>query len=502
MHTREVVATGSRRLSRQLGLASAGAAVAVAVVCAVGLFSLGNASAVARVTVERQLKFGHDTAAMARLFYSKGFVAEYLLTGGRHWLEDLESSRATFSAWLAGAHASVLGNEGRALVEDVREEYGAFDAIRQQAILLHDSGRIEEAKLVLDGNRLHASRLRDLFERLDALSRADATKRAADAEGLIRRLALLLVVTSVGGAVAASCMGFFWARWITKPIDQLEVVIDAAAERTRIKVDRSRGGLALLTEQVAAIAARFEETDAALAEHRRRLVQSEKLSAIGEIATKLAHEVLNPLAGIKAAVQLFARHPNGREAAQANLVAAVDREVNRVDALLRRLMRFSRPLAPRFQVVSPTAIVDGACESATPDLARHGARLERHDEPGLPPLEADPLLLGGAITNLIKNAAEALAREGGRVWVRTGKRRLHGRDEIVIEVIDEGRGLSPEVERQLFKPFVTSKTEGHGLGLALSQNIVFEHGGVIRARNRPLQEGPGAHFEMCLPLVR
>ena len=127
----------------------------------------------------------------------------------------------------------------------------------------------------------------------------------------------MLVGTSIAGALASLLAGFLWARRITKPIYELEVQVQSATERTRIQVAPGRAGLEALGDQVGALVEKLEETDAALAEHRRRLMQSEKLSAVGELAAKLAHEVLNPLAGMKAAVQLLARQGATRSRAAA-----------------------------------------------------------------------------------------------------------------------------------------------------------------------------------------
>ncbi len=93
--------------------------------------------------------------------------------------------------------------------------------------------------------------------------------------------------------------------------------VESAAERTRIHLAPGRAGLETLGDQVSALVEKLEETDAALFEHRRRLVQSEKLSAVGELAAKLAHEILNPLAGMKAAMQLLERAGGGSAAAAA-----------------------------------------------------------------------------------------------------------------------------------------------------------------------------------------
>jgi len=495
-------APGSKRLSRQLALASVGTAVAVGVVCAVGLFTLGHVSEVARRAVSRELKFADDTAATSAFLYQKGLVAEYLLTGSRHWLADLEASRPAFESWLQGAHARVATPEGRRVLDELQAEYSAFDGVRRLAIERHDAGQTEEAKATLEANRQHAQRLRDLFGQLGSSARSDAASLLEESERSVRILAGVLVATSLAGVVASLFVGFFWARRLTRPIYELEVQVEAAAERTKIQLRPGREGVEALGEQIRALIAKFEETDAALAEHRRRLIQSEKLSAVGEVTAKLAHEVLNPLAGIKAAIQLFARQGAGAEGSRIALVGAIDHEVSRVDGLLRRLMRFSRPLAPRFQVVMPGTIVDDALAAAAPDLERCHAVVHRTEDLDLPPLEADPLLLAQALLNLLKNAAEALPEGGGPIWIHSGQTRVLGREEVYFRVTDRGRGIEPSTLPQLFKPFVTTKAEGHGLGLAVSQNIVLEHGGTIQGRNLTGEEGSGARFEISLPIVR
>jgi signal transduction histidine kinase len=251
---------------------------------------------------------------------------------------------------------------------------------------------------------------------------------------------------------------------------------------------------------------RLEATDAALAEHRRHLIQSEKLSAVGELAAKLAHEVLNPLAGMKAAVQLLARQgaaqPGGVDVL--STAEALNREITRVEGLVRRLVNYSRPLAPRLEVVSVGSLLDAAQEASQTVLERCGTAIDRREEADLPRVEVDPLLVTQALSNLIANAAQATAAAGRTDGVELGADRtqVHGRDQIVIRVVDRGTGLPDSHLRELFKPFFTTKPDGHGLGLAVSQNVVLEHGGRISARNRPAEQGPGAVFEIQLPVAR
>jgi signal transduction histidine kinase len=494
----------STALSQKLALASVGTALAVGVVCAVGLVSLDNVAVVAGVAVTRQLALADHAAAMSAFLYQKGFVAEYLLTGNRARLQELENSRPAFEGWLAGAQEKSGSPLSANLLDQIRSEYASFDQVRRDAIALYDSGRLEDAKAKQDDNHARTQRLRDLFLELGNGARLEAERMLGESERSVRHLGQVLVATSVAGALASLIAGFLWARRVTKPIYELEVQVESAAERTRIKVVPGRQGLEVLGDQVGALVEKLEQTDAALAEHRRRLIQSEKLSAVGELATKLAHEVLNPLAGIKAAVQLLARRPDGTadKARVVEVADAVNLEVTRVDALLRRLMTFARPLAPRVQVVAVETLLDGAVQAASPVLGPRKVLVERRVEADLPPLEADPLLLMQALSNLLVNASDAMPQSEGRVLVQAGRRVALGREEIFIRVVDQGAGIAELTFRELFKPFFTTKAEGHGLGLALSQNILLEHGGRITARNRPAAEGPGAVFELSLPVLR
>jgi signal transduction histidine kinase len=162
-------------------------------------------------------------------------------------------------------------------------------------------------------------------------------------------------------------------------------------------------------------------------------------------------------------------------------------------------MNYARPLAPRFELCTVGSVVDAALEAALPALTRHGSRIARREEPELPPLEVDPQLITQALVNLIVNAAEATPA-GGAIEVEAARATSLGRDEIAVRVRDRGAGIPAERERELFKPFFTTQPEGHGLGLAVSQNILLEHGGRIVAANRP--DPPGAVFELQIPVVR
>jgi signal transduction histidine kinase len=380
-------------------------------------------------------------------------------------------------------------------------EYEDYHATRLRAVQEFDAGDETHAKITLTQNQARLDRILAAFREFVSRERQQGEAALAGSERSLRRLARLLVGTALAGAAASLLVGFLWARKITKPMYELQVQVESAAERTRIQVRSDKGELDGLGDQVAALIGKLEETDAALAEHRRRLIQSEKLSAIGELATKLAHEVLNPLAGMKAAVQLLARtHPHDPDRAR-ETARALSAEIARVEALMGRLLNFARPLSPRVQVTPVGSLLDAAVAATRETFAQNRVVLSRSEPDSLPPLEVDPLLVCQAIANLLANAAQTMP-SGGVVELAATRRVVLGREEVAISVADHGAGIAPGDERLLFHPFFTTKPNGHGLGLAISQNIAVEHGGRIAASNRPAADGTGAVFELLLPMVR
>src|SRR6187551_2805711 len=114
-------------LSARLALASLGTAIAIGVVCGVGLSSLENTAEVTRVAVTQQLALIDDSAAMSAFQYQKGFVAEYLLSGNPTWLTELETSRPAFESWLARAHTKLSDPQSTAILDQIEREYAAYD---------------------------------------------------------------------------------------------------------------------------------------------------------------------------------------------------------------------------------------------------------------------------------------------------------------------------------------------------------------------------------------
>lgn len=241
-----------------------------------------------------------------------------------------------------------------------------------------------------------------------------------------------------------------------------------------------------------------------LAEANAQLRRSRSLAALGEMAAGIAHEVRNPLASIGLYAQMLVEDLEDRPEA-ARLAGAVSGAVNRIDTIVRDVLRFARDTTVQPQRVTLAALIEQALESCRATLTGTAVSVVTEDE-GREPIgvEVDATLMVQALANVIRNAAEAVAEcpDGSRtVTVRAGRdvRRLPGGgrgERIVIGVEDSGPGIAPEVLERMFNPFFTTRRTGTGLGLAIVHRIVEAHDGHVVVFNRG--EG-GATVELCLP---
>ncbi len=229
---------------------------------------------------------------------------------------------------------------------------------------------------------------------------------------------------------------------------------------------------------------------------RRQLTRSEKLALIGELTAALAHEINNPLDGLQNCTRIIRRDP-GNVAQTRKLLDLMEEGLYRIEMSLRRMMNMARD--------APVTLVDIQLDDAIRDaLLVVQPRLDRgridvvHETAGSHTrVLADRPQLTQVLINLLINAADAMP-EGGRVTLRHGMREDDGR--IVLDIIDTGQGIPPEVLPHIFEPFYTTKDggSGTGLGLAISARILEAHGATIDVTSRP---GQGTCFTLTLQAV-
>jgi len=229
----------------------------------------------------------------------------------------------------------------------------------------------------------------------------------------------------------------------------------------------------------------------------------ERLSTTEALALGMAHEIRNPLGGIRASAQLLLT--DLKSSPSAKLIEIIVSEVDRINRLMKTMMDFSQEARPNFKSVNIHQPLEEIFLLEKETLDSLNITIKQDYDPSLPPIEADPDQLKQVFLNLIKNAREAMP-DGGEIHLITryhGSYALHAdsiakpRLFIVVEISDKGCGMDEKQIENLFTPFVTNKSKGMGLGLALALKIIENHKGTIKVSSK---KNEGSVFQVFLPL--
>ena len=235
-------------------------------------------------------------------------------------------------------------------------------------------------------------------------------------------------------------------------------------------------------------------------EAEEKIQRAEQLKMVGELAAGLAHEIKNPLAGIKVSIEVLSNEPYIPEEDRGVLVKVID-EIKRIESLMQGLLSFARPPRPRFvetdvnTVISNVASLVLQSQRRMPEAARPIDVVKDFDSQ-LPVITADPMQLKQVFMNLILNAVDAM-QDGGTLTMKT---LFDAAAHVVrVELSDTGKGISEAVKDKIFHPFFTTKPKGTGLGLAISKRLIEDHGGRISIEKNA---SGGATFKISLPVTQ
>jgi signal transduction histidine kinase len=221
------------------------------------------------------------------------------------------------------------------------------------------------------------------------------------------------------------------------------------------------------------------------------MVQSERLAAVGDTMTHIAHEIKNPLLIIGGFARQLLKLPAFDDKARQKL-GMISEEVGNLEEMVAEMREFVRRPPAAKQPGRLEVLISEALELFQDTFAENHIKVNRVEESPLPELTFDPKLLHQVFLNLFKNGLEAMPH-GGEIIVTT---RVRG-EQVEVVVADTGEGMPPEVVANLFQPYFTTKAKGTGLGLAICRSIVQEHGGSISVESTP---GKGSAFIIRLPL--
>lgn len=227
--------------------------------------------------------------------------------------------------------------------------------------------------------------------------------------------------------------------------------------------------------------------------HRTQMSRAEHLATLGELATGLAHEIRNPLAGIAGVIDIIGRDLPSSSPARA-MVKDVRLEIDQINRILTDLLETARPHAPRMMKSNLNTTVEHAVMLARQQVLSKPIRIEVFSDSSLPEVEHDSDQIHQVFLNLLLNSVQAIDGNG-YITVRVGSRDTCA----TVTVIDTGRGMSSQQISQIFRPFYTTRATGTGLGLSLVRRILDEHNGQINVTSEP---GKGSTFEVQLPFAQ
>jgi two-component system nitrogen regulation sensor histidine kinase GlnL len=335
-----------------------------------------------------------------------------------------------------------------------------------------------------------------------------------DADGRIELLnveASRILEVSDAAALGEPLQGFFPPGHMLARVAAVVRASGRAAVESGI-VPRLRSAEPLLVDVAASpILDALGEADGVVLALRDRTIQHsleqeetdrERLNAFGRFAAGIAHEVKNPLAGIRGMAELLAARAadtTTREAAE-----LIVREAGRIAALVDDLMVFTQGDSVRFSETNIHRVLDDVLDLVAMEAASGSVQIERRFDPSIPPLAADADRLTQVFLNLARNSLQALGGEGHLV-IET-RMTLHHRltlesgrsvPTLLVSVMDDGPGIAPELLAKVVTPLFTTRTSGTGLGLAVAQHWVARHDGTLRIESAP---GEGTRVRVSLPL--
>jgi two-component system sensor histidine kinase HydH len=222
----------------------------------------------------------------------------------------------------------------------------------------------------------------------------------------------------------------------------------------------------------------------------------DRLVSLGELSAYVAHEIRNPLTGIRTTVQFVGSKFNPRDPRREDLDDVI-KELDRIEQIITGLLMFARPPAPRPQPCDLHAVLEKTIDMVEIQAQDAQVTLQREFAEDLPLVFADPDLAQQVFLNLCLNAIQAMP-QGGELVVASGVRRYRTRRSMVdVSFRDSGVGIPKELMEKIFDPFFTTRSMGTGLGLSISLQIMREAGGMITAKNNV---GGGATMRVSFPM--
>jgi signal transduction histidine kinase len=245
-------------------------------------------------------------------------------------------------------------------------------------------------------------------------------------------------------------------------------------------------------DEIGELAGAFNSMSQRLRTAQEELVSTAKLAFAGELAAGVAHEVRTPLAVMRSSAQMLLDSPSPRSASDAELLATLVSEVDRIEHVVSGLVELAKPGPQRLEATRLEDLLSRTATFLGRQAHGQGVEIETDFAPDAKPALCDPEQVYQVMLNLVVNALQAL-EGGGCIVLRTCR---DGGEMTGFEVQDDGPGIPDDLRQRIFDPFVTGRVGGTGLGLALVRRVVESHHGAIETESR---SGKGTTFRVHLP---
>jgi len=237
---------------------------------------------------------------------------------------------------------------------------------------------------------------------------------------------------------------------------------------------------------------------------RQQIERMDRLATMGELSAGIAHEIRNPLAGIKSSAQVIEESFSATDF-RAQLASRIVKEIDRSNELLKRFFNFARPSKPKQDFHNIEMIVDGVYLLMAPRFRKKNINFSKNFAEDLPQVYVDESQMEQVVLNLFLNAVDSMP-EGGKITVTTGMQNSKNKEiahtvdsSVFVEISDTGNGIPSTKLEKIFNPFYTTKSDGVGLGLSISTRLLEENGGKIDVQS---EFGKGSEFTISLPIAK
>jgi signal transduction histidine kinase len=410
-------------------------------------------------------------------------------------LDRIENDNRSFEAALVKAEQSAQTSEQKTSVREIDAAFRKYSHELDLARLRTAAPLPSPAEFGKLADSHPVNHVVDPCRRLLDVSKATMERTQHESERVSHQANRAMVLLGLGGPLAGLIIGYGVARALSRSIYRLSVQVHDISQRldqdvASVKI-AADGDLRQLDAQLQHVVRRVEEVAERSRRQQREMIRAEQLSAVGQLAAGVAHEVRNPLTGIKLLVEA-ARRPDQRMALTPEDLEVMHGEIARLEQTVQGFLDLARPPCPERSAWDLREVVNRAVELVKGRARQTGVDIRvTVPEQSLTAL-VDQSQLTKVLVNLLLNALDVLPH-GGRVEVELQEASAGG---ARIAIRDNGPGISSAIADRLFTPFVSTKPTGTGLGLSISRRIIEEHGGRLSGHNRP--EG-GAMFLIELP---